>query len=127
MFILFFPVKFSNLLTLLLSALLGFCVDLLSGELGLHTAACVAIGYVRPYLLRSLSKSDQIDIPPINKTHFRQYIIYVVILVFLHHFVLFTLETFELEETLFILTRTVVSATVNIILITFIRQLKIGN
>jgi hypothetical protein len=102
-------------------------VDLLSGELGLHTAACTAMAYIRPYLLKRIATSDQIDIPPINRTHLGQYLIYVGILVSLHHLILFTLETFELKAILFIFTRTVVSAVFNISLITFIKRLKIGN
>jgi hypothetical protein len=125
MFILFLPANFSGLLVLLLSALMGFCVDLLSGDLGLHTAACTAMGYVRPHLLKRITTTtaDQIEIPPLNKTHFGQYYIYTGILIMLHHLLLFTLETFEIKEIFFILTRTVVSAGCNIVLISFVRQI----
>jgi hypothetical protein len=123
MFILFLPASLSSLPVLLLSALMGLCVDLLSGDIGLHLAACTAMGYVRPYLLKSISTSDQIEIPPINKTHFGQYFVYTGILIFLHHLLLFTLETFELNEILFIMTRTLISAAVNVILIGFVRAL----
>jgi hypothetical protein len=124
MFILFLPVHFSSLLVLLLSALMGFCVDLLSGDLGLHTAACTAMGYIRPYLLKVITTNDQIDIPPINGRHFGQYFIYTGILIFTHHLLLFTLETFEMKETLFILTRTFVSAACNIALIAFVKAIR---
>ncbi|MDR2286097.1 MAG: hypothetical protein LBE04_01265 [Prevotellaceae bacterium] len=123
MFILFIPVSLSGLSVLLLSALMGFCIDLLSGDLGLHLAACTATGYVRPYLLKSISTSDQIEIPPINRTHFGQYFVYTGILIFLHHLLLFTLETFDLKEILFIITRTLISAAANVILIGIVRAL----
>jgi hypothetical protein len=123
MFILFLPASLSGLQVLLLSALMGFCVDLLSGDLGLHLAACTAMGYVRPYLLKSIATSDQIEIPPINKTHFGQYFVYTGILIVLHHLLLFTLETFELKEILFIITRTLVSAVVNITLISLVKSI----
>jgi hypothetical protein len=125
MFILFLPAGLSSLPVLLLSALMGFCVDLLSGDLGLHLAACTAMGYARPYLLKRISTSDQIEIPPINRTHFVPYFIYTGILILLHHLLLFTLETFELKEILFIATRTLVSAAANIILISIIRYLRL--
>jgi hypothetical protein len=121
MFILFLPANLSNLPVLLLSALMGFCIDLFSGDLGLHLAACTAIGYARPYLLKRIAANYQIEIPPINRTHFGQYFIYVGILIFLHHLLLFSLETFEPKEILFIITRTLVSAIFNIILISFVR------
>jgi hypothetical protein len=125
MFILFLPANFSSLPVLLLSALMGFCVDLLSGDIGLHMAACTAMGYVRPYLLKSISTNDQIEIPHINRTHFRQYFIYTGILVFLHHLLLFSLETFELKEILFIMTRTLVSTVCDIILISLVSGLSV--
>jgi rod shape-determining protein MreD len=123
MFILFLPAGLSALPVLLLSALMGFCVDLLSGDLGLHLAACTAMGYVRPYLLKRIATSDQIEIPSINRTHFVQYFIYTGILIFLHHLLLFTLETFDLNDILPVMIRTLFSAVVNIILICFIRVL----
>jgi hypothetical protein len=123
MFILFLPASLPGLPVLLLSALMGLCVDLLSGDLGLHLAACTAIGYVRPYLLKRISTSDQIEIPPINRTHFGQYFAYTGILILLHHLLLFTLETFELKDILFITARTFVSAAVNIILIGLIKAI----
>jgi rod shape-determining protein MreD len=124
MFILFLPVNLSGLTVLLLSALMGLCVDLLSGDIGLHMAACTAMGYIRPYLLKRIASSDQIEIPPINRTHFGQYFLYTGILIFLHHLLLFTLETFEMKAILFIMTRTLVSTAFNVILIGFIRALN---
>jgi rod shape-determining protein MreD len=126
MFILFLPADLSRLQVLLLSALMGFCVDLLSGDLGLHMAACSVMGYVRPYLLKRISTSDQIEIPPLNGTHFIQYFIYTGILIFLHHLFLFTMETFEIREILFITARTLVSSVFNIILIGFVRIITVN-
>jgi hypothetical protein len=118
---LFLPADFSKSLALFLSALMGLCVDLMSGDLGLHMASCTLIGYLRPYFLKRVSTNDQIEIPPINRTHFGQYFIYTGMLIFLHHLLLFSLETFELKETFFIVTRTLVSATFNITLIGLVR------
>jgi rod shape-determining protein MreD len=117
MFILFLPVNFSKSLVLFLSALMGFCIDLFSGELGLHMAACTLTAYVRPYLLKRISTSDELEIPPINKIHFGQYLIYTGTLVILHHLLLFSLETFNLRDIFFVVTRTLLSAVFNIILI----------
>jgi hypothetical protein len=127
MFILFLPAGFSALLVLILSAAMGMSVDLLSGDLGLHTAACTAMGYARPHLLKRISTSDQIEIPPINRTHYLPYFVYTGILVLIHHFVLFALETFALSEILFILARTLLSAVFNLALISIVRKLRIEN
>jgi rod shape-determining protein MreD len=121
MFILFLPINLSGLPVLFLSAFMGLCIDILSGDLGLHMAACTVIGYVRPYLLKRIASGDQIEIPSINKKHFGQYFIYTGILIFMHHLLLFILETFDTKEILFIITRTLVSSVFNVILIGFIQ------
>jgi hypothetical protein len=124
MFILFLPVSFSGTTVLLLSALMGISVDLLSGDLGLHMAACTAIGYLRPYLLKRISANDvQVEMPQIRRNHFQQYFFYTGVLILLHHLLLFTLETFMMKDILFILRRTFVSAVFNIILICIVRLL----
>jgi hypothetical protein len=102
---------------------MGLSVDLMSGDLGLHMAACTLIGYLRPYLLKKIATNDQIEIPVINQGHFGQYFTYTGILIFLHHLLLFSLETFEFKEIFFIVTRTLVSATFNIILIGLVRTI----
>ncbi|MDR1129574.1 MAG: rod shape-determining protein MreD [Prevotellaceae bacterium] len=121
MFILFLPANYSKSLVLLLSALMGFCIDLFSGELGLHMAACTLIAYLRPYLLKRISTSDELEIPPVNRIHFGQYFVYTGILVFLHHLLLFSLETFSSGDVFFIVIRTLFSVVLNVILIGLVR------
>lgn len=125
MFILFLPANLSGLSVLLLSALMGISVDLFSsGDLGLHMAACTAIGFVRPYLLKKTSTNDsQIEIPRISRNHFRQYAAYTGLLIFIHHLILFTLESFSFSDMFFILIRIFVSGIVNFSLIYFVRIL----
>jgi hypothetical protein len=123
MFILFLPIFLSKTLTLLLSTMMGLFVDLMSGDIGLHMAACALMGYAKPFLLRRISTSDLEEIPPVNKTHIGQYLIYTGILIFLHHSLLFTLETFSLREIVFIGARTIVSVVFNVIMIGIVRAL----
>ena len=129
MFILFLPANLSGLAVMLLSALMGFSIDLFSsGDLGLHMAACTAMGYARPYLLKKTSTSDnQIEIPRIDRYHFRQYAIYAGLLILLHHIILFTLESFSFKDVGFILLRTLISAMVNFSLIGIIRLVVTKN
>jgi rod shape-determining protein MreD len=118
MFILFMPATFTPLVVLFLSTAMGFAVDLFSsGDLGLHTAACACIGYLRQFVLRYTTVSDvQLEIPTISR-HFRKYLIYAGSLILLHHIVLFSVETFEMKEFLYIALRTVLSAILNMLII----------
>jgi hypothetical protein len=123
MFILFLPANLSSLSVMFLSALMGLSVDLLSGDLGLHMAACTAAGYARMPLLKKTSTNDvQIEIPTIQRLHFSNYFLYTIILILLHHIILFALETFAFSEILLILAKTLVSAAVNFILIGIIKM-----
>ena len=124
-FILFLPTNLSRLSVLLLSALMGFSVDLLSaGDLGLHMAACTIIGFLRPVLLKKVSNNEiQADIPKI-KGNFVQYAAYTGILIVLHHLFLFLLEAFAIRDILFTLSRTAASSVVNFCMIYFVRLLK---
>ena len=120
MFILLLPVSFYPLSLLFLSAFMGLSIDIFSsGALGLHMAACAVIGYLRPLLLRNIlpQAEVQIEIPLPGKSPFRKYLLYMLILVFAHHFVLFSLETFDISEIDYILPKTLISTAASIIMI----------
>ena len=120
MFILLLPVSFYPLASLLLSTFMGLSVDILSsGALGLHTAACATAGYLRPHLLRNmLPPADiQIEIPLPGKSPFRKYMTYTLILVLVHHFVFFVLETFDVSEIAYIFSKTLVSTVASTVMI----------
>ena len=101
-FILLFPFDGNKTLLIFLSFLLGLCIDLFSDSGGVHAAACVLIGFLRPILLKfSFGVSYQYNAVKLNKVTFKERLLYITIMVFIHHFVLFSLEIFS--TSLFIL------------------------
>ena len=97
LFILILPFSINRSVMLLLSFLLGFSIDMMSGTLGLHSAACVAIGYIRPFILSIfISREDfeQEVAPTISAYGLMWFIRYAAVLVVIHHFILFSLEAF---------------------------------
>lgn len=100
LFILILPFKINRSLLLLLSFLVGFSVDLLSGTLGLNAAACVVVGFLRPYVLSLfITREDfeQETAPTIAVYGIMWFIRYAAVLILIHHAVLFSLEAFTFD------------------------------
>ena len=117
-FILLFPFDGNKTLLILLSFLLGLCIDLFSDSGGVHAAACVLIGFLRPILLKfSFGVSYQYNAVKLNKVTFKERLLYTIIMVFIHHFMLFSLEVFSLSHISLILKSTLFSGIFSTLLI----------
>jgi len=68
-----------------------------SNTVGMHAFASVFLAFCRPYVISSLASGDQFDHPEprVTDMDFRWFLLYTVILVFLHHVVLFFVEVFR--------------------------------
>jgi len=106
LFVLLLPLSSPRYLVLLLAFLLGFTVDIFSNSLGIHSFATVFVAYVRPFAVRLISnrEEDRNDYPGLLQNNWRWFLSYVLIMVVIHHTVLFYLEVFTFSnffETLF--------------------------
>jgi rod shape-determining protein MreD len=118
LFIILYPLNGNNSLLIALSFLLGLSIDIFGDSGGIHAAACVFIAYIRPVILKfSLGVSYEYNIIKIKNIDIRQRIIYISIMVFSHHIVLFLLEIFNLDHILLILKSTLFSSIFSFILI----------
>ncbi len=126
LFILLLPVNTSYFLLLSLSFCIGFFVDLLQFTSGIHAAATVLTGFLRIFFLRfSLSKENyekNID-PNIKEKGVAWFSIYALILLFIHHFVLYFLEVFTFSEFFFTFLKAVLSAFTSVLIIILIEYL----
>lgn len=128
LFILLLPFETSYWLILLLSFITGFVIDLTSGTMGLHIAASVFAGFLRPYVLGLISPREgyeEGDLPGLNAYGFRWFITYVLIIVAFHHFVLFYLEVFRFEYFFRTLLRVLLSTGFTILFIIIIQVIVI--
>jgi len=122
MMILLLPVEISPLILLFVSFLTGLTVDFFTGSTGMHAGATVFAGFVRPYVLRILSPRDGYEPgarPSMAVYGFRWFFIYSLVIVSVHHLVLFYLEVFRLDDFFRTLLRVVISTvfTLSIILL----------
>lgn len=97
-FILAAPFGCSSVLLMIMAAVVGLGVDVLSNTPGMHTAACVLIAYLRTYILRLLAfrsayKDD--DMPSAATCGSLWFFKYTLIMVAIHHVALFFIEQFD--------------------------------
>ncbi|MCX6185700.1 MAG: hypothetical protein NTU43_01730 [Bacteroidetes bacterium] len=100
-FVLLLPIKIKPWVVLIISCLTGMVMDSFSSTPGLHMAACVCMGYLRGFYLRfATGKDDQESniIPNLSNKGWVWFSFYTFIMIFIHHFILFFLEIYELNQ-----------------------------
>ena len=128
LFIILLPLETPAWLLLILAFFTGLSVDLFAATPGLHTSATVLAAFVRPYILRFISPREgyeQGDIPGINKNGLRWFIIYVALIVFVHHSALFYIEVFRMKHFFITFARVLLSSIFSILFIVIIQTLII--
>ncbi len=101
LFILLLPFETPGWLLLTLAFLLGFSIDILSGTLGMHTAATVFMAFLRPFVLQVFSPRDGYEAGTYPRVHyygFNWFLKYAAILILAHHLVLFYMEIFRFSD-----------------------------
>lgn len=99
--IMLLPVEIPSWILLFISFFTGLTVDFFSGTPGMHAGATVVAGFVRPYILRFISPRDGYEpgaTPSMEIYGFRWFLLYTVLIVVIHHFVLFYLEVFRFAD-----------------------------
>ena len=96
-FVIFYPLKKERYLFLFLSFLLGLSIDFFSDSGGINAFSLLFIAYIRVFFIRIIfNKTEQdyllfnLDLEPFGKVFN-----YVIILIVIHHFILFSLANFS--------------------------------
>jgi hypothetical protein len=128
LFILWLPFSTERWVLLISAFLLGFSVDIFSNTLGLNAAASVAMAFARPFVISMISTGTEFEPgsrPSIRGQGMRWFLTYAVLLVLLHHTVLFYLEIFRFSEFFSTLLRVVLSSIFTLGLVTLSEYLTI--
>mgnify|MGYP003445706823 FL=1 len=112
LFLLNLPVRIPRWAEMLIGLLVGLMMDIWHSSLGIHIAACVALSFARPLLLNQAVQDverikDNMSFQTIGRIEYTKC---VVILTILHHFIVFTLESWNLAFWWIILLQTIVSS-----------------
>ena len=79
----------------------GLFIDGLTNSGGLHAASCVLIAFIRPYLLKMLINTYDLELmkrPSVNSMGLNRFLIYCLILVFIQNLSFYFLDTFTLNN-----------------------------
>jgi hypothetical protein len=121
LFILWLPFNINRFLLLLISFIFGLTLDYFTGTLGLHTAPCVLIAYIRPYLLNLLipqETTEQSYIEPGHKSMgWAPYALYVGILTFVHHFYLVLIEWLQFGNFVYFIGKVGATSAISLLMI----------
>ena len=127
LFLLWLPFNISRLLLLFLAFVFGFTLDCFYGVYGLHTAPCLLIAYIRPFLLSLLIPQETTEQsyvePSIKSMGFAPYALYVTLLTFLHHTYLVLIEWLQFGHILYFLGKVAAGTAVSLILIAIAEML----
>ena len=117
LFIILFPIKNNRLLFIFIAFLLGLTVDLFSDSGGVHAAASVTIAYIRPVILKfSFGAIYEHQTIKFSNTELGQRLTYFLIIILVHHLVLFSLEIFNSSKIILILKKSLFSSIFTLIL-----------
>jgi len=119
-FLLLLPYDTPRAMLILLGFFLGLSIDAFTNTLGVHSAVCVLIGFIRPGVLNKISTREtreSVSAPRISTMSLNWFINYTAIFVAIHHLVLFMLEAFTFQGFFFTLARAFLSGILSIILI----------
>jgi len=122
-FILLLPINIQNWQLLLLGFGLGLAVDLFTGTPGLHAGATTLMAFCRPRIIKLISgtlKFDSIHEPNLTQLDGMWFLRYVFFMVFVHHFMLFFMESFSFHLFGQVLLRILLSVPVSVFLIMMI-------
>ncbi|RAJ04127.1 rod shape-determining protein MreD [Chitinophaga skermanii] len=121
LFILLLPLNIPRPALQLLGLLLGLTLDMFMDTMGMHAAACVAIAYLRPFIINVLSPQGGYEVtqktPSITSMGLSQFAIYVTILVAIHNIIYFSIVTFGWANPLYLLLKIVLSTAVSLFLV----------
>jgi hypothetical protein len=119
LFIVLLPFETSLPILLLVAFVMGFSIDSISNTFGLHTSSLLVVAYLRPFVFNMFSPRDGYD--PLKEASIfemgqRWFISVFGILILIQHLWFFTLEMFNISETLYVLQKTLLSAPLSLLL-----------
>ena len=114
--LLMMPITLPHSADMIIGAVVGLIMDIFCNSLGVHTASCIFIMFIRPYMIGALVNdkdrlNEQISLRALGVEALFKY---VVILVLVHHLMVFLLAAWSWSHIGFVLMETIVSSIITI-------------
>lgn len=124
LFVIYLPINTNRAYVLILAFILGLSIDFFNNTGGIHAASTLFVAYIRPFLLKlSFGLSYDYNTLKLNETNFKQQFLYVILMVFVHHLLMFSLEYFSTNYIAEILKNTLYSSIFSSIVIIIVLRL----
>lgn len=120
LFFILLPFDFPKWLAVVLGLLMGLIIDLFSGTPGVHTTATVLIAYLWPFLLAVIAPYDGYDNsarPRVSYMGIEWFVKFTIIIVLIHHLVLFYVEVFSFAHFFRTFLKVILSSLFSIVII----------
>ena len=126
LFIMLLPPKMPKAIVLILAFIMGFTIDVFSDSYGIHSSATVLLAFLRPKVLALVSVKGGEDLEEIGikQLKINRFFTYSGILCLIHHFTLFYIEAFRLNEFFDTFLRALYSSFISILMILMIESLR---
>lgn len=119
--LLLLPVNTNHWVSMILGFITGLTMDVFCNTPGMHAAACVLLGYLRPYLLNLFFQQNIKELGEIRPTLFRMgitsFLLYAIMAVLIHHTLYYILQIWSFKNILYILLKTIISGLLSVLLI----------
>jgi rod shape-determining protein MreD len=120
-FILWLPFNIGRTQLLIVSFITGLALDFFTKTPGMHAAACVLVGYIRPFIINIIVPQQGVEFnyrePSATSLGNIQYMIYVVVLTLFHHVMLFSIQAFQFGNIVYLLFKTLGASLISLLLI----------
>ncbi|MDB2317613.1 rod shape-determining protein MreD [Flavobacteriales bacterium] len=126
LFIMLLPPKMPKALVLTMAFIMGFTVDIFENSYGIHAAASVLIAFIRPVALSlvSVKGGEDLEAIGIKQLRFARFFTYSGILCLIHHFTLFYIEAFRLNEFIDTFVRALSSTLISLLIILLMESVR---
>ena len=113
------PITLPHSVDMIIGAAAGLIMDIFCNSLGIHTASCILLMFIRPYLIGAIvNDKDRLNEQISSRAIGMEAMIkYVIILVIIHHLLVFSLAAWSWHHIGFVLLETIVSSLVTILVI----------
>ncbi|HEX5742315.1 MAG TPA: rod shape-determining protein MreD [Flavobacteriaceae bacterium] len=120
-FVFLFPFKKERSVLLIFSFLIGLTIDFFTDSGGIHAASTLFIAYFRLYFVQLILRKSEFEYYTFQITSISvdKVLAYFFILILIHHFLIFSLEFFDIQSFFEILKRTLLSTIFTFLVTTF--------
>ena len=120
LFIIVYRLDGNPTLLIILGFLLGLFLDLLTQGSGGHTIATLSIAFLRPYIAKfSFGVNNDIPMGMLKGSLLSQRLLYLSLVIFLHHFILYSVIYFSFDNIITIIKNTLFTSFFTFIMVYF--------